>query len=218
MYTEITERFKEDCREINDMVLFIFVPLLLFALTIAFSFICYKENLDWLSIVLLIVSFILSALNCYGIVLLTIRKNPKFSKKKFWRILSMIDLYKATVHKKDIRIMIEILKDEGVNTRPKVLEVLRHYQCYLPRKVIGGSQIISILALSISTLAFIFSDILSMSFQNQIIAIICIVGIIIVYILGYTLNKSLFHYFGESALYLRIESAVSEIWMKSLIK
>ena len=218
MYTEITERFKEDCREINDMVLFISVPLLLFALTIAFSFICYKENLDWLSIVLLIVSFILSALNCYGIVLLTIRNNPKFSKKKFWRILSMIDLYKATVHKKDIKIMIEILKDEGVNTRPKVLEVLRHYQCCLPRKVMGGSQIISILALSISTLAFIFSDILSMSFQNQIIAIICLVGVIIVYILGYTLNKSLFHYFGESALYLRIESAVSEIWMKSLIK
>ncbi len=130
----------------------------------------------------------------------------------------MVELYQEVMHKKDIKILINILKNAGVNTRPKVLEVLRHYQICLPRKIIGGSQIISILALTISTLAFVFSDILSMSFESQIMTLIIIMFVLFIYLFGYVLNKRIFHYFGEAALYIRIESAVSEIWMKSLIK
>ena len=219
MYTEITEKFKSDCRELNNMTMFILVPIMLFIIAIAVSISLHNNAcIDWLAPVLVLLATVFSLLNYYLIVLFSIKNEPQFSKKNFWRIVSMVELYQEVMHKKDIKILINILKNSGVNTRPKVLEVLRHYQICLPRKIIGGSQIISILALTISTLAFVFSDILSMSFESQIMTLIIIMFVLFIYLFGYVLNKRIFHYFGEAALYIRIESAVSEIWMKSLIK
>lgn len=219
MYTEITEKFKSDCRELNNMTMFILVPIMLFIIAIAVSISLHNNAcIDWLAPVLILLATVFSLLNYYVIVLFSIKNEPQFSKKNFWSIVSMVKLYQEVMHKKDIKILINILKNAGVNTRPKVLEVLRHYQICLPRKIIGGSQIISILALTISTLAFVFSDILSMSFESQIMTLIIIMFVLFIYLFGYVLNKRIFHYFGEAALYIRIESAVSEIWMKSLIK
>lgn len=219
MYTEITEKFKSDCRELNNMTMFILVPIMLFIIAIAVSISLHNNAcIDWLAPVLILLATVFSLLNYYLIVLFSIKNEPQFSKKNFWSIVSMVELYQEVMHKKDIKILINILKNAGVNTRPKVLEVLRHYQICLPRKIIGGSQIISILALKISTLAFVFSDILSMSFESQIMTLIIIMFVLFIYLFGYVLNKRIFHYFGEAALYIRIESAVSEIWMKSLIK
>ncbi len=219
MYTEITEKFKSDCRELNNMTMFILVPIMLFIIAIAVSISLHNNDcIDWLAPVLILLATVFSLLNYYLIVLFSIKNEPQFSKKNFWSIVSMVELYQEVMHKKDIKILINILKNAGVNTMPKVLEVLRHYQICLPRKIIGGSQIISILALTISTLAFVFSDILSMSFESQIMTLIIIMFVLFIYLFGYVLNKRIFHYFGEAALYIRIESAVSEIWMKSLIK
>lgn len=219
MYTEITEKFKSDCRELNNMTMFILVPIMLFIIAIAVSISLHNNAcIDWLAPVLILLATVFSLLNYYLIVLFSIKNEPQFSKKNFWSIVSMVELYQEVMHKKDIKILINILKNSGVNTMPKVLEVLRHYQICLPRKIIGGSQIISILALTISTLAFVFSDILSMSFESQIMTLIIIMFVLFIYLFGYVLNKRIFHYFGEAALYIRIESAVSEIWMKSLIK
>ncbi len=219
MYTEITEKFKSDCRELNNMAMFILVPIMLFIIAIAVSISLHNNAcIDRLAPVLILLATVFSLLNYYLIVLFSIKNEPQFSKKNFWSIVSMVELYQEVMHKKDIKILINILKNAGVNTRPKVLEVLRHYQICLPRKIIGGSQIISILALTISTLAFVFSDILSMSFESQIMTLIIIMFVLFIYLFGYVLNKRIFHYFGEAALYIRIESAVSEIWMKSLIK
>lgn len=219
MYTEITEKFKSDCRELNNMTMFILVPIMLFIIAIAVSISLHNNAcIDWLAPVLILLATVFSLLNYYLIVLFSIKNEPQFSKKNFWSIVSMVELYQEVMHKKDIKILINILKNAGVNTRPKVLEVLRHYQICLPRKIIGGSQIISILALTISTLAFVFSDILSMSFESQIMTLIIIMFVLFIYLFGCVLNKRIFHYFGEAALYIRIESAVSEIWMKSLIK
>lgn len=219
MYTEITEKFKSDCRELNNMTMFILVPIMLFIIAIAVSISLHNNAcIDWLAPVLILLATVFSLLNYYLIVLFSIKNEPQFSKKNFWSIVSMVELYQEVMHKKDIKILINILKNAVVNTRPKVLEVLRHYQICLPRKIIGGSQIISILALTISTLAFVFSDILSMSFESQIMTLIIIMFVLFIYLFGYVLNKRIFHYFGEAALYIRIESAVSEIWMKSLIK
>lgn len=219
MYNDINTKFKEQSRQLNNMIAFVSIPTILIMVALFFSFwIHHFHWAEWIEIVLyvFVVAFIFSFL--YIVVLFSIRKEPNFSWKKCWRILFMIDLYLCAMHEKDINILIQLLKSHEVNTRPKVLEVLRHYQCLLPRKTIGSSHIISIVALCISTLAFVFSENFSTSFQNQIISIISILMILIIYYFVYGLNKYVFHYFGESALYERIESALSEIWIKSLIK
>lgn len=219
MYNVITEKFNDKSRNFNNRLAVVFVPIILFGSVIFGCIPLYnKDYAKWLVPLLFGFVFILCLLNCYMVIYLSIRKEPQFSKKNCWRLISMVRLYKTVMHNNDIEILIKILQEEGVNTRPKVLEVLRHYQCLLPRNTIGKSQFISILALSVSVLAFVFSNILSKPFEYQLITILCILGVLFVYVLGCALNKKVFYFFGEAALITRIEMAVSEIWMKSLIK
>ena len=67
-------------------------------------------------------------------------------------------LYQIQTHDKDIEILKIILKEHNVNTRPKQLEAIRHYQALIPRNIIGGSSFISVLAFAISIIALILDD------------------------------------------------------------
>ncbi|MDE6676497.1 MAG: hypothetical protein K2K12_02130 [Clostridia bacterium] len=219
MYNAISEKFRDKSRHYNNRLAVVSVPIILIPSVIFGCIPLYsKDYAKWLVPLLFGFVFIFCLVHCYMIIFISVRKEPEFSRNICWRLRAMVRLYKTVMHNNDIEILIKILKEEGANTRPKVLEVLRHYQCLLPRNTIGRSQFISILALSVSVLAFIFSDILSMSFDYQLIILLCLLGILFLYILGYALNKEVFYFFGEAALITRIEMAVSEIWMKSLIK
>lgn len=115
--------------------------------------------------------------------------------------------------------MIKYLKNNGINTRPKVLEAVRHYQAILPRKLIAGIQVVPFLALIVSLFAFIFSgSIIFNSIEN--VGIICLLAslVILVYIEYCFLNEKIFKAFGTEELYKRLEDCLSEIYMHSLIK
>ena len=82
MYTEITEKFKSDCRELNNMTMFILVPIMLFIIAIAVSISLHNNAcIDWLAPVLILLATVFSLLNYYLIVLFSMKNEPQFSKK-----------------------------------------------------------------------------------------------------------------------------------------
>ena len=77
---------------------------------------------------------------------------------------------------------------------------------------------LSILALTIATLALLFQDSIYNSESKLFMVFFVILMVIAIYMLIDILNKNFFRVLGVDALNERIEMAVSEIWIHSLIK
>lgn len=220
MYNKISDEFKANSHYSINQSIYIGLPgILLLISFLLFYFL--KWNLFqpiYLYFIYVFTLLLLILIGYYALVIITVKKEDGFSWKKIWRISKIIKLFTDTVHKKDIELLIRILKKQGVNTRPKVLEVLKHYQCLLPRKTKTGISIVSFLALCVSILALVYNDYVQKSEINQLIVAIVIVGALLVALVVYQLNRNIFRFLGEDALNERIEMAISEIWMKSMIK
>ena len=121
-------------------------------------------------------------------------------------------------YQKDIKILVKILKDNSINTRPKTLEAIRHYQTLIPRNLEITSQVISVIAIAISLIALIFDDKIFYSAENLAIALVFFILIIILYLAFRSYNKILLKMFGKYEFYKRLELTLSDIYMRSLIK
>ena len=166
-----------------------------------------------------VIALIIFYLLIYIYMIIKTRKNENFS---FIIALSdhkaIIDLFWEQIYQEDIQILIKILKENSINTRPKVLEAVKHYQTLIPVKLENSIQILSVLALAISIVAFIFDDKIFYSMENLAIAFIFIILITILYLAFCSYNNKLIKMFGKSELYRRLELSLSEIYMRSLIK
>ncbi len=220
MYNSISSEFKDKSKYLTNQTIYIGLPIFYFGVGVLLIYLLKWDifNPFYLFFVFFGVITFLILISYYGLILKTVKSEKEFSWKKSWRILKMINFYTETVHNKDIDLLKNILKDYGVNTRPKVLEVLRHYQCLLPRKIISGGHLLSILALTIATLALLFQDSIYNSENKLFMVFFVILMVIAIYMLIDFLNKNFFRVLGVDALNERIEMAVSEIWIHSLIK
>ena len=99
-----------------------------------------------------------------------------------------------------------------INTRPKVEEAIRHYQCLLPKRVSQTGQLLSILAFVISTLALLTSETVLQSVENVSFILGIILTVVIIYIAVRLIEKNIFRIFGKDALYTRIEDSLAEIF------
>ena len=149
----------------------------------------------------------------YVFVITKVCKLEGFSWKNIMDIERNTKLYQIRTHDKDIELLKDILKEHNINTRPKQLEAIRHYQALIPRNIVGGSSFISVLAFSISIIALILDDKVYYNEENlkSIFAFLFVVSLI--YLIFYFLNKNIFRLFGSAELYKRLESSISEIYM-----
>ena len=118
----------------------------------------------------------------------------------------------------DIKILSGILKENNINTRPKVQETIRHYQCLLPRKIISSGQLLAILAFTISVMALLFSEPIMASIGNVQVVLEIILSVIIIYAAIRIIEKNYFRCFGNDELYVRLEASLSEIFMDYYLK
>ena len=86
--------------------------------------------------------------------------------KAFLSVSTTIKMYKNKLLVEDMEILKNILVKHKINTLPKIKEAIRHYQCLLPRKVFQTGQLMSILALAISTIALFTSETIISSIEN----------------------------------------------------
>lgn len=167
--------------------------------------------------VLMIISFLgwlTFSLICYIVILYILLKNQKITYKDFLKIDENRYKYKNLIHSQDILILIEILKSNGINTRHKVGEALRHYQCMIPRNVVSQNQFSNILALTISILAFFCSDIVFHSEEIVQLSFLIILFVAMAYFMVKGIDMYFFRFFGTNELYKRLELSISEIYMK----
>jgi hypothetical protein len=139
------------------------------------------------------------------------------TKVNYWKFKETFQSYIDERKSRDAKLLAEICKKNSINTRPKVLEAIRHYQTLVPRNIIGSGVFLSLGAIIISIVAFSFDDntISSERFQFML-SIFLLVGILYAF---FKLTVDQFaSSFGNKALYRRMEDILSSIYFQSIIK
>lgn len=210
MFQKIEEDFKKVSQVIEYRKYYVV------ALSIVFIIICatcidvtaITVNID-LVFIIMCAFYIL----CYVFLFIITFVNKQTRIKDFIKFSLVKSKFDELIHRDDIESLNEILVKYGVNTRPKVAELLRHYQSVMYKNIKSNGQFISLLALGISLLAFFFSETLLTSYVFLQLSIEILLLIIMCYFLVLTINKNLFSFFGNEKFYERIESYVFEIFV-----
>lgn len=221
MYDKLTCDFK---KELIDRKLDILINISFSALLIVYlvsSFILWIFFKHW--VVLFgssLVLYLLAIIIAYTIIFIIAKKKKSFRAKDYFHLKRVLNSLKD-ISKKDVQILVPLLKRYGINTRPKVQEADKHYQILLLRKSKNGFAILSIISLAISIASIILSALNYKSGKDLIVLLIVLLSLIIcvtlVCILIKIIYRTICYNLSEYALYERIEAALSEIWMKQLI-
>ncbi|MBU1144748.1 MAG: hypothetical protein KJ971_02680 [Firmicutes bacterium] len=196
----------------------------------------YKRDLNFiliLSVSYTVLSIFLSTIlgsiwYSYGLALLIVPSQytyiffivRKFNnhEAKYFEVKSNVQSYIDERKSRDAKMLAEICKKNSINTRPKVLEAIKHYQTLLPRNIIGSGVFLSLVAIIISIAAFSFNEnntISSERFQFMM-TLFLLVGILYAFF-KFTVNQFASS-FGTKALYRRMEEILSTIYFQSIIK
>ena len=210
MYLKIEEEFKKKSLLRRSQIAFLGIYFLLAFLLAWFCMKYVADNRIWLYIILYGVVFYIGV---YVFIITKVCKSEDFHWKNVMDIEINTKLYQIQTHDKDIEILKIILKEHNVNTRPKQLEAIRHYQALIPRNIIGGSSFISVLAFAISIIALILYDKVYYNEENLKFIFTFLFVVSLIYLIFYFLNKNIFKLFGSAELYKRLESSISEIYM-----
>ena len=209
MYVKIESQFKKRSACRKTQLFFIFAVLAWAILsTFASNVICGKV-LFWHSII----SVDLFYIGVYGYVIISVRNENDFKLKKAWNVFFIVDLYQIKIHDHDHKLLKEILNENHVNTRAKTLEAIRHYQVLIPRRIVSSGNLISIVALTTSIIALLLDDDGFKPIENTERVFTIIFTVVLFYLMGSMINKTIFKVFGEEELYKRLEASLSKIYM-----
>lgn len=213
MYRKIERNFSSKSKYKNIMSIFA-IYVLSYAVIMTLFINKFNFKVIYPLIIAVIIFYMIIYLYMYKIVNKDI--NEKWSI--IFNMLYIIDKFFEVLHKNDLNLLIEVLLDNKINTRPKVLEAVRHYQAYVPRRIIAGGNLLSILALTISILALILSDKGGVMITRLEIIIPYILMVIVLYLMVKSINSNILKSYSRNEFYIRLEELMSEIYMDKLIK
>jgi len=116
------------------------------------------------SIVLAAIALFIMAFNLWiGIALLalTLILNPLYiiqkTKDKTWNPVRLVKNFRGQQMKHDYKLLAKIIVEFGVNTKEKLLEVIRHYQAVLPRTSNNKGIYVTFFALAVAVLPHLWN-------------------------------------------------------------
>lgn len=219
MYLRIEKEFKKKSKNRKYQLLFVLgVFIYSFTLSNVLVLGVGLEKSIGTYILITFSSLIPFYLVCYGVILLTVKKYEKISFSQILDIENIKNKYQEIIYKEDIKILTEILKQNKINTRPKVQETIRHYQCMLPRRIESTGKLLTILAFAISIMALLFSDTVISSMKNVQVIFVIVFVVVVMYWVIHIIEKNYFRIFGKEELYIRLEASLSEIFMIYYLK
>jgi|GEM_PF-1422081 len=211
MYNRIEYEFKKRSWYKRDAIFIVLFYICYIVITILFMVLL--ESI-WYGYALIPLLFFAQ----YYYFFATLCKEDRSRTISFWKIKQNFACYIKTREQNDIHLLVEVCKENKINTRPKVLEALRHYQILVPRNIIGTGVFLSLVALIISIIAFSLNenDVLSTQRFQLMFSVFLLVAVL--YLLFKCTTNQLMAVFGSKAFYKRMENLLSTIYFQSLIK
>ena len=211
MYTAIEEQFKNESNVMKNQAAYLLSILFLFMIECV---VVHYLPKDFTTITIAVICGVcLFWLSCYVFIVISNAKHtPKFWKKMY-NIFLNIKVFRMRSQQQDTAILKNIIEDNKINTRDEIKELIRHYQCYLPRQGKKSSNIISLFALVVSIWALLYQDRLENLSLHLGLIVLAFLAILLIYFIILVSYNSLFKVLGKTALYTRIEAALAEIYV-----
>ena len=214
MYLQIENEFRQKSRFLKQNLILILCSVALVTVLIAVYNIAEEKNRIAVVIVGFFIGLFLMWITFYAIIYFKHVNKEKKSFCAFFRFSTTLHTYQEKIHNEDIQTLKQILKKHKIDTRPKLEEVIKHYQCVLPRKVEQSGQLLSILAFVISVLALLLSETVIKSAENISGVILILVMVVLLYLIAQSFKRNVLKVFSKESLYERIESSLAEIFME----
>ena len=215
MYSRIEEQFMNKSHVLQNKGKYLGSLIVLILVETGIAYFLPKEPL--IMLIFAVCADVLFFILCYVYIVIT---NWKFIEQP-WRKILRFSYNKAEYQKrlqqKDLEILKEILEQNNINTRTEIKEIMRHYQCFLPRQTKRSVTISSIVAIVVSIWALIYKESIDYALYNVLVILMITIIIIILYGCTIILYNELFKIFGKTAMYSRLESALAEIYVNSPI-
>ena len=120
---------------------------------------------------------------------------------------------------KNKKVLKEVLKKHGVNTRPKVENILDHYRNQIPKNINEHVTFIAIISLTFNFITFCFDENLNYLQTNfSILLSAVIIAIIIIYSYIIIINKSIMSVFSKKGFFIELKDLLTEIYINFGIK
>lgn len=215
MYLSIEQKFRKLSNVLKNQIIFLLSVLLVVVLEalIVYFFVPTVKG----CFIIAICGDLFFFFCCY---LYMVISNWNIIKKNLWKIFDInynISEYNRSLQQKDLVILKELLKENKVNTRTEMQELIRHYQCLLPRTIPRSGVTLSIFALVVSIWSLIYKESVDNALHNLFLIIVVSISVLIVYGLSLSIYNKWFRIFGNAALYSRLESALAEIYVNTPI-
>ena len=211
MYLKIEQSFKKKSHLRKSKALFFGVYFFFAFLLIYLGFIEKIININMLVVVL--IYGCIYHICAYFYVIVKIRKCKEFSWKKLLDTDENVKLYRLKIHNQDIRLLQEILTEHKIDNANKMQEAIRHYQTLMPRNIITGSSILSIMAFVIAIITLFLNEKIYDDKQSLEITFMFLLVVFLIVFTFNLYNKNIFRLFGKVELYKRLETSISEIYM-----
>lgn len=211
MYSRLENEFKSRSwykRDTNFIIILYVVSLVIFfSIALILGSIWYSYGATVIILVAL-----------YGYAFIILHREQANKNIKFHAIKTVIHTYIKTRKEAELLLLVKVCKENSINTRPKILEAIKHYQVLVPRNIIGSGVFLSLVAMILSIFAFAYdeSNALSSSRLQFMFSVFFLVSILYGFF-KYTSDQIL-SIFGMKAFYKRMEDLLSTIYFQSLVR
>lgn len=213
MFNNIESKFKKSS-VYHKNIFFLFIT---FVFYFVFGFLILKEtNLCFFIIFIIFLCFIIYTYIVFKNV--NMKVYSKNNWKKVFNLSYTINNFFNNQRNKDKELLKKILKEEGINTRPKVGHIIEHYRVIIPRSINGGGAFLSILAVFISMGTFIYDQNANIVNEKAQIIAELVVLVLIGWAIFSSIAKTIGTLYSKKSFYLRMEDILTEIYINSEIK
>ena len=137
--------------------------------------------------------------------------------KKKIKIKDMFALYKDIKYEENRKVLLSILRNNGVNTKMEIELLIKHYQNKIPKKIYESSQFLSILALLSSFFFFVIDPDFSTIEEKIRMLLEFIISISLIYFCLYSVIKEIKEIHSVDNFNIMMEKYLIEIIVKDIV-
>lgn len=222
MYDKIIQEFQNGLvdRKLNKRIMITLSIASLLCVICQISLQVIFRETWWIAILTPVLCVIIMIFIILLIVHITLKKYLLLCRKDFFHPINCIR-FLTSLQQSDVKLLLPILKTAGINTRPKVQELMQHFRMHLIVKRTDKIAISAVLSIVLSVVGIIVTNVI---IKNNNFWLLCLLLSMIIFetvaitIFIKILYKSLYHDFSYYSTVERIEVALSEIWIRKLLK
>lgn len=195
--------------------------ILLISILVVVSYVIgskFTYNNIVLQVILSVIILLIIITVFYLYIFFSLNRYKKAIKNKIFSFRKNVAEYRRYIHDEDLVSLAIILEQNEINDNKKLEDVLQHYRTITSRNIKRTSDLLGYISLVISLIALFSTDFFTNNIINVEYAITFFILSMMLYWAISSIKSMMSLMFSKDELYSRIETTLSEIYIRDLIE